>query len=64
MDVVEKISNRIVIINKGKIIADGSFESLQAQASQGSLENIFTALTGGAAQHRATAEEFINVLKN
>jgi ABC-2 type transport system ATP-binding protein len=46
MDVVEKLSDRIVIINKGEVIADGSFETLQQQASSGSLENIFTALTG------------------
>lgn len=64
MDVVEKISDRIIIIENGEIIADGSFEGLQASAQEGSLENIFTSLTGGTAQHRATANEFINVLKN
>jgi len=30
MDVVEKISDRIIIINKGEVIADGDFESLKA----------------------------------
>ncbi len=64
MDVVEKISDRIVIINKGEIIADGSFETLQQQAQQGSLENIFTSLTGGTQQSTSTAKEFINVLKS
>ena len=29
MDLVEKISNRIVLLVKGEIIADGSFEELQ-----------------------------------
>jgi ABC-2 type transport system ATP-binding protein len=64
MDVVEKISDRIIIIDKGTIIADGSFESLQQQASLGSLENIFTALTGGSEQHQNTAQQFIDVLKS
>src|SRR5690625_4052867 len=30
MDVVEKISDRIVILNQGEIIADGAFTDLQA----------------------------------
>ncbi len=64
MDVVEKISDRIIIIDKGTVIADGSFEYLQQQASRGSLENIFTALTGGSEQHEHTAQEFIDVLKS
>ena len=64
MDVVEKISDRIIIIDKGNVIADGSFEELQQQASKGSLENIFTSLTGGSEQHRNTAQQFIDVLKN
>lgn len=64
MDVVEKISDRIIIIDKGTVIADGSFESLQQQASLGSLENIFTALTGGSEQHKHTAQQFIDVLKS
>ncbi len=64
MDVVEKISDRIVIIDKGTVIADGSFESLQTQAHKGTLENIFTSLTGGDQQNSSTAKEFIDVLKN
>ncbi|MFT3824489.1 MAG: ABC transporter ATP-binding protein [Chitinophagaceae bacterium] len=63
MDVVEKISDRIIIINKGEVIADGTFETLKANAHQGSLENIFTALTGDE-QHQATAGHFIDILKN
>ncbi len=64
MDVVEKISDRIIIIDKGEVIADGSFETLKANAQQGSLENIFTSLTGGDEQNTSTAKEFINVLRS
>jgi ABC-2 type transport system ATP-binding protein len=63
MDVVEKISDRIVIINKGEVIADGDFETLKSEAKAGSLENIFTALTGDAA-HPSAAGEFVDIMKN
>ena len=45
MDVVEKVSDRILIINQGEIIADGSFEELKAGGDQ-TLERIFAKLTG------------------
>lgn len=64
MDVVEKISDRIILIDKGEVKADGSFEELKNNAHLSSLENIFTALTGGSEQHQHTAHEFINVLKS
>ena len=64
MDVVEKISDRIIIIDKGEVIADGSFLTLKNNAHQGSLENIFTALTGGSELHQNTAEQFIDILKS
>ncbi len=75
MDVVERISHRIVIINKGEIVADGPFEELQARAvahpgetagnnSNGksqTLENIFTSLTGSH-EYKAAADRFIAAL--
>lgn len=64
MDVVEKICDRIVIIDKGEVLADGSFDSLQHLAERGSLESIFTKLTGDDAQNNTTAREFIDVLKS
>ena len=63
MDVVEKISDRIIIINKGSVIADGTFDELQKAGTEGSLENIFTALTGDK-QHLSTAGEFVDIMKN
>ncbi|WP_028296349.1 ABC transporter ATP-binding protein [Olivibacter sitiensis] len=45
MDVVEKVSDRIMLINQGSIVADGSFEQLKAEHGE-SLERIFAKLTG------------------
>jgi ABC-2 type transport system ATP-binding protein len=45
MDVVEKVSDRIVLINEGSIIADGTFEQLR-QTEADTLEKIFANLTG------------------
>ncbi len=61
MDVVEKISDRIVLINKGTIIANGTFEELKLQRETGSLEQIFNQLTGNN-EHVQLAEEFIQVM--
>lgn len=63
MDVVEKISDRIVIINKGQMIANGTFDELKKQAHSGSLENIFTELTGNQ-EHVSTAGQFITILES
>ncbi|MFD2938118.1 ABC transporter ATP-binding protein [Spirosoma flavum] len=62
MDVVEKISDRIIIINQGQIIADGTFAELQHQRPE-SLEQLFAQLTGSNGQ-TDIAEEFIHALKN
>lgn len=53
MDVVEKVSDRILLINKGEIIADGTFESLK-QTHSDSLERIFSKLTGREDQSSET----------
>src|ERR1700733_4525926 len=45
MDIVEKVADRIMLINKGEIIADGTFESLKQNHSD-TLESIFSKLTG------------------
>lgn len=44
MDVVERVSDRIVLIDKGNIIADGTIEELRAESGD-SLERIFSKLT-------------------
>ena len=62
MEVVEKISDRIILINGGQIVADGTFSELQEACSEGSLEEIFNQLTGFN-QHKQIAEEFISILR-
>ncbi|WP_188384155.1 ABC transporter ATP-binding protein [Ornithinibacillus halotolerans] len=61
MDVVEKISNRIVLLVDGEIKADGSFEELKAESQKGSLESIFNQLTGFD-EHKETAEHIVSIV--
>lgn len=62
MDVVEKISNRIVLLVDGQVVADGSFEELKMQNQEGSLEDIFNQLTGFT-EHEEIAERFVNLVR-
>ncbi len=45
LDVVERMCERIVIIDQGKVIADGTLAQLRAESGEGSLEQIFNKLT-------------------
>lgn len=62
MDVVEKISTRIVLINNGNIAADGSFNELKEKSKEGSLEQIFNQLTGFNT-YNELAEEFVSTIE-
>ena len=45
LEVVEKICDRVIIIDEGKIVADGSIDELQNLTKQSSLEDIFSQVT-------------------
>lgn len=62
MDVVEKISSRIILINEGEIVADGSFAELKELCRKGSLEQIFNQLTGFN-RYKEIASEFVKELQ-
>jgi ABC-2 type transport system ATP-binding protein len=63
MDVVEKVSDRIILIDQGSIIADGSFETLKQEQGNKSLEQIFAALTSSGMPAN-TADELAKALEN
>jgi ABC-2 type transport system ATP-binding protein len=61
MDIVEKVSDRIILINDGQVLADGSFEELQQQRGNHSLETIFAELTAKE-ELNAAADQLFNAL--
>lgn len=61
MDVVEKISNRIILLVEGRVVADGTFEELQAKSKEGTLEEIFNQITGFS-EHKEIAEKFVEIV--
>ncbi|WP_440896572.1 ABC transporter ATP-binding protein [Amphibacillus sp. Q70] len=62
MDVVEKISDRILLLNQGEVMADGSFMELKAKNKEGTLEQIFNQLTGFD-QHEQTATDIVRIIQ-
>jgi ABC-2 type transport system ATP-binding protein len=56
LDVVERICTRIVIINNGRKIAEGTASQIMTQTGTPSLELAFNQLTGGAEAGVVTAE--------
>lgn len=61
MDVVEKISNRIILLVDGRVVADGTFSELQEQSKEGTLEEIFNEITGFS-EHKKIAEKFVEIV--
>jgi ABC-2 type transport system ATP-binding protein len=45
LEVVEKVCHRVVILNRGSVIADGNVEELKDLTKQDSLEDVFSELT-------------------
>lgn len=63
MEVVEKISDRIIVLNQGVVVADGHFSDLQNASHEGSLQDIFNQLTGFH-EHAEIAKTFVNIITN
>jgi ABC-2 type transport system ATP-binding protein len=57
LDVVERVCHRVIIIDKGKLLVDGAPHDLVAAHNSGTLERLFTQLTGGTELERR-AEDF------
>lgn len=54
LDVMEKVCARVLILRKGRVVADDSIDALRERTEQPSLEGIFTQLTAdGSAQDLA-----------
>jgi ABC-2 type transport system ATP-binding protein len=62
LDVVERVCNRVIIIDKGKLLVDGKPDELVASRGAGTLERLFTQLTGGTELERR-AEDFAKTFR-
>ncbi|MFO0896332.1 MAG: ABC transporter ATP-binding protein [Pirellulales bacterium] len=47
LDVVERVCQRVIIVDRGRIVLDGKPDELVASHQAGSLEALFARLTGG-----------------
>src|SRR5215472_15219773 len=56
LDVVERVCDRVIIIDKGRLLLDGAPEALVAEHQSGTLEHLFTQLTGGGELERKAAD--------
>jgi ABC-2 type transport system ATP-binding protein len=56
LDVVERVCDRVIIIDKGRMLVDGQPEELVAKHGTGTLERLFTQLTGGTEMERRAAD--------
>ncbi len=63
MDIVEKVSDRIILINEGTVVADGSFEELKQKQGDSSLEKIFAHLTSTESMGEASGK-LMDILGN
>lgn len=59
LEVVEKLSDRILLLNEGNIVLDGTMEEVRLKQSDSSLESIFNDVTGFH-DHDKLANKFID----
>src|SRR5437868_27384 len=62
LDVVERVCDRVIIIDKGRLLVDGRPDELVASRGTGTLERLFTQLTGGGELERK-AEDFARTFR-
>jgi ABC-2 type transport system ATP-binding protein len=62
LDVVERVCDRVIIIDKGKLLLDGKPDELVAAHGSATLEKLFTQLTGGGELERR-AEDFAKTFR-
>ena len=62
LDVVERVCDRVIIIDKGRLLLDGKPDELVATHNSGTLERLFTQLTGGTELERR-AEDFAKTFR-
>lgn len=48
LEIAERMCDRVLIIDKGQIVAGGTLDELRGMQGQGSLEDIFIRVTGGS----------------
>ena len=58
LEVVEKLSDRILLLNAGEIVMDGTMEDVRKKRSDSTLETIFNEITGFN-DHKELADRFI-----
>jgi ABC-2 type transport system ATP-binding protein len=59
---VERVCDRVIIIDKGRLLLDGKPDELVATHQSGTLERLFTQLTGGIELERR-AEDFAKTFR-
>src|SRR5258708_21197105 len=62
LDVVERVCDRVIIIDKGRSLLDGKPDELVAAHNAGTLERLFTQLTG-VGDTRTRAEDFAKTFR-
>ncbi|WP_326909540.1 ABC transporter ATP-binding protein [Sedimentibacter sp. MB31-C6] len=60
LEVVEKLSDRILLLNEGEIVIDGTMKEVMKKQTDSSLESIFNDVTGFY-DHEELANKFVSV---
>ena len=62
LEVVEKVCLRVLILSKGRVVADGAIHQLRDRLHQASLEGVFAQLTKES-HHRDVASDILEVMQ-